>query len=255
MRPLFHQALKVMRHAFRRMEQQIPPPQAVPWKDGFVFRHVEKTVQQALVQKLARVVSGLHAIDILLINGFVQEQGVLNRTLDEIGEDVTFLTAALTNDTVTDLHRQYLEAFFAEEFDNPDSSMDSTQKRNYPPRKKIRAYNMRILGKGVNPSQALDAGDTVHKTFSGYVHAASPQIMDMCGGDPPKFHLTGMNGTPRIGEHVEDAWNYYYRGLLVTTCVAKALGDAELVAHLYKYIGQFERESGTNYSGRGKRDT
>jgi hypothetical protein len=237
------------------MEQQVPPPRAVPFKDHFVFRHVEKTIQQALIQKLARLISGLHAVDILLLNGFVQEQAVLNRTFDEIGDDIAFLTAALTNDTVTDLHRQYLEAFFAEEFDNPESPIDSTQKRNYPPRRKIQAYNVRILGAGINASKALDAGETVHKAFSGYVHAASPQIMDLCGGEPPKFHLTGMNGTPRVEEHVEDAWNYYYRGLIDTTLVAKALGDAELVEHLYKFIGQFEQASGTNFSGRGKAET
>jgi len=249
-RLLYHQALKVMRQAFRRLEQQVPPPQAVPWKDHFVFRHVEKTIQQALLQKLARVISGLHAVDVLLVNGFVQEQGVLNRTLDELGEDIAFLTAAITNDTVTDLHKQYLEAFFAEEFDNPESPIDSTQKRAYPPRRKIRAYNIRVLGEGINPSKALDAEETLSKAFSGYVHAASPQIMDLCGGDPPRFHLTGMNGTPRIAEHIEDAWNYYYRGLVETAFVAKGFGDAELVEHLYKCIGQFEKASGTNFSGR-----
>lgn len=250
MRPLYLHALKVMRGAFRRLEGQVPPPKAVPWKDDFVFRHVEKTVQQALIQKLARVVSGLHAIDVLLINGFVQEQGVLNRTLDEIGEDISFLAAALTNDTVTDLHVQYLEAFFAEEFDNPDSPMDSTQKRNYPPRRKIRAYLTRVLGEGINTSRALDAGETVSKAYSGYVHAASPQIMDMCGGDPPRFHLTGMQGTPRIAEHAEDAWNYFYRALLATTFVGKALGDAELVDQMYKFIAHFETKSGTSYNKR-----
>jgi hypothetical protein len=255
MRPLFHQALKVMRQAFRRLEVQVPPPQAVPWKDEFVFRHVEKSVQQALVQKLARVVSALHAIDVLLVNGFVQEQGVLNRTLDEIGEDISFLAAAITNDQVTELHKQYLEAFFAEEFDNPESPIDSTQIRNYPPRRKIRAYLMRVLGDGLNSSRTLDAGETLSKAYSGFVHAASPQIMDMCGGNPPRFYLTGMNGTPRVAEHVEDAWNYYYRGLLEVTVVAKALGDAELVGQLYKYIGEFETASGTNFSGKAKAET
>ena len=192
------------------MEQQVPTPQPVPLKDSFVLRHVEKTIEQALIQKLARVVSGLHAMDVLLVNGLVQEQAVLNRTLDEISEDITFLAAAITNDTVTDLHKQYLAAFFAEEFDNPDSPVDSTQKRNYPPRRKIRGYTNQVLGEGINPSRALRAGESISKTYSGFVHAASPQIMDMCGGDPPRFHLTGMNGTPRIAEHVEDAWNYYY---------------------------------------------
>jgi hypothetical protein len=252
MRPLFHQALRVMRQAFRRMEQQVPPPRMMPWTNHFVFRHVERTIQQALIQKLARIVSGLHAVDILLMNGFVQEQGVLNRTLDEIGEDITFLAAALTNDTVTDLHKQYLDAFFAEEFDNPGNPIASTQKRNYPPRRKIRAYITRVLGAGINPSRALDASETISKAYSGYVHAASPQIMDMCGGNPPRFFLTGMNGTPRVAEHVEDAWNYYYRGLLATTVVAKALGDAKLVGHLYRCIAQFEDASGINFSGREK---
>lgn len=238
--------------AFRRLESHVAPPQPVPWKDGFVFRYVEKTIQQALIQKLARVISGLHAVDVLLLSGLVQEQGVLNRTLDELNEDIAFLAAALTNDTVTDLHKQYLEAFYAEEFDNPDSPIDSTQKRNYPPRKKIRAYIMRVLGEGVNRSKTLDAGETLSKAYSGYVHAASPQIMDMCGGEPPRFHLMGMNGTPRIAEHVEEAWNYFYRGLVTLTLVAKALGDGDLVNHLYKRIDGFEKSSGTKFSGRAK---
>ena len=64
-----------------------------------------------------------------------------------------------------------------------------------------------------------------------------------------------MNGTSRIAEHVDDAWNYFYRGLLSGTVVAKALGDGELVARLYKCIGQFEAASGPNFSGRGKAET
>jgi hypothetical protein len=163
-----------MAQAFRRLETQVPPPQAVPWRGGVVFRYVEKTVQQALIQKLARVISGLHAVDVLLYNGFVQEQGVLHRTLDELQEDITFLGAAVTNDMVTDLHKKYLEAFYAEEFDNPDSAIDSSQKRNYPPRRKIRAYIIRVLGKGLNPSKILDAGETISKAYSG---CTSPVIL------------------------------------------------------------------------------
>ena len=256
MRKLFLGALAEMRQAFRQLETQVPLPHAVPYRDGFVYRHVERTIQQALIQKLARIVSGLHAIDVLLINGFVQEQSVLNRTLDELGEDITFLAAAITNDSITDLHKQYLTAFFDEEFDDPENVINSTQKRNYPPRRKIRAYVVRVLGGDkVNPSHTTDVGDTISKAYSGYVHAASPHIMDMCGGNPPRFHISGMNGTARIGEHVRDAWNYFYRGLIDTTAVAKALGDAELVERLYRSIGEFETASGTNFSGRAKAET
>ena len=240
MRQLYIQALKDITAAFRALEQQVPPPRVVPWKDSFVFRHVEKTVEQALVQKLARVVSGLRAIDVLLIHGCVQEQGVINRTLDEICEDIYFLAAAITNDSVTPIHEQYLEAFFAEEFDNPESPVDSTQKRDYPPRKKIRAYTTRVLGEGLNPSITLANSETIAKTFSGFVHAASPQIMDMCGGEPPRFHVLGMNGTPRIAEHVEDAWNYFYRGILAAAVVAKALGDAEVLKTMQEAASKLE---------------
>lgn len=250
MRDLYRQALTVMENAFRRMEGQVPPPQERPLEDGFVFRYVEQSIEQALVQKLARVISGLYAVDLLLLHGFVQEQGVLHRTMDELNEDILFLTVALTNDSITDLHKQYLESFYAEEFADPHNPVASHRPRHIVPRKKIRAYLTRVLGAGVNPSIALDNAEVLHKTYSGYVHGASPHIMDMCGDVPPRFHLRGMLGTPRIKEHVEDAWNYFYRGLLSVTGVAKALGDKSLVDSLYAYIAKFENASNTNFSGR-----
>src|SRR3712207_629090 len=96
MRTIFIQALAVMERAFRRLERQVPSPSEQPWKDGFVFRYKEKLVEQALIQKLARQISGLHAVDALLLRGLSQEQCVIQRTLDEIGEDIYFLALAVT---------------------------------------------------------------------------------------------------------------------------------------------------------------
>ena len=73
----------------------MPPPQKVPYGDAFVFRYKEKTIQQAMVQKLARVVSGLHAAWLLLENGFLQEQAAVQRMLDEFHEDILFLAFAV----------------------------------------------------------------------------------------------------------------------------------------------------------------
>lgn len=250
MRRLFHQSLTVMKSAFRRLEAQVPPPQPVPWGDSFVFRHVEKTIQQALVQKAARLISTLHAIDVLLLNGHLQEQATLQRILDEIGEDIFFLAAAITNDQITDRHRQYLEEFYAEEFPDPGNLTARHQKPNMVPRKKIRAYVNRVLSTDPNPSRLSDIGESVSSVYSGFVHASSPQIMDMCGGDPPLFHIEGMLGTPRMAEHIRDAWNYYYRGLTAITVIAKAFGDKPLVDTLYQYIGKFEETSGVDYGGK-----
>ena len=235
-----------MKNAFRRMEAQVPPPQAVPWRDSFVFRHKEKMIEQALLQKVARSISALHAVDVLLLHGFLQEQAVLLRTLDEIREDIFFLAAAITNDHVTDRHRQFLEEFFAEEFPDPNNPLARHQKPNMVPRKKIRSYVNRVLSTDPNPSRLADIDESISSVYSGYVHASSPQIMDMCGGDPPRFHIEGMLGTPRMVEHINDALNYFYRGLISITIVAKAFGDKSLVETLYQYLAKFEEATGVN---------
>ncbi len=233
-----------MEDAFRHMERQIQAPKPVPFKDGFVFRYEEKSIKQALIQKLARVISGLHAASLLLDHGFVQEQGVLSRTLEELSEDIQFLAAALTIDSITDLHQRYLQAFYEEEFDNPNDPVASSQNRDMVPLKKIHAYLTKIFDTGSNPSSDIAVFRTLSKALSGFVHAASPQIMDMCGGTPPTFYLNGMLGTHRVEEHRQDAWNYFYRGLLSSTIVAMAFRDKPLVDSLFSYKVHFERVSG-----------
>lgn len=242
MRRVYHESLDVMTNAFRRLERQIEPPVPVPHEDSFVLRYREKAIPQALIQKLARNISGLNAIDLLLLHGFVQEQAVLQRTLDEIHEDIFFLAAAITNDKITDRHEQYLRAFYDDPVLRTGKHSERFQKPNLVPRKKIHAYVRRVLHKDAQPNSEVE--EVISTAYSGYVHAASPYIMDMCGGEPPTFHLSGMLGTPRIAEHVEDAWNYFYRGLLATCVVAKAFGDRSLVDALYAYMLKFEQQSG-----------
>jgi hypothetical protein len=204
--------LVLMERTLHRLASLVPPPSLVPFGDHRVFRYLEQSVHQAMVQKLARLVSGLHAGRLLLSKGFVQELGALQRMLDEISEDIAFLSLGTLNQ-LTELHRRYLDAFYEEEFDNPNSPEESTQARPMIPRKKIRAYlaQPHISGHAIG----RDAPRAISKAYSGFVHAASPQVMDMYGGNPPHFHLNGMLGTPRIAEHMQDLWNYFYRGALV----------------------------------------
>ncbi len=230
-------------HAFAA---RVPNPQRIPFKDSFVFRYVEKTVHQALVQKLARLVSGLHAAHLLWSAGFVQEQASLQRILDEINEDVSFLSFSVINNNSTEAHNTYLEAFFQEEFD-PNEQVTSSKERPMVSRKKIRAYIDRMTSGPKGSSKHLDAARTVSKTFSGYVHAASPQIMDMYGGNPPRFHVRGMRGTERQLEHSADLWNYFYRGILAFGIAAKAFGDDEMFKSIREYSDKFVEETGNGY--------
>jgi hypothetical protein len=124
---LFQETLSALEIAFRALEKQVPAPRQVPFKDSFVFRYVEQTAQQALIQKMARLLSGLHAARLLVDQGFVQEEAVLARALDDFQEDILFLTLGLTVGTLSDLHQRYLSTFYEEEFEKPDV-VSSTQK-------------------------------------------------------------------------------------------------------------------------------
>lgn len=237
-------AIEVMAEAFKKLEQSLAPPQRVPYRGSFVFRYANKGIHEALVQKLARYISGLNAIGVLLDEGYVQESGVLLRTSDEIQEDIFFLASAETNSARTDRHEQYLQAFYAEAvFSRPEGSID-IPKPNLVPRKKIRAHTMNVLGEGVNASQALAVGESLGTAYSGYVHAASENIMDMYGGNPPYFHIAGMRGTTRVEETAHDIEGYVYRGLMATTIVAKAFGDRTLVESLYTFLAAYESANG-----------
>lgn len=249
MRALFLQAITVLSNAFQRLEQQVPPPQQVPFRDGFVFRFVEKSLEQALLLKLARVVTGLKAVDILLASGLLQEMAATCRMLDEIGEDISFLAAPLTNDEVTDLHERYLRGFWAEEFPDSDNTLARHEKPDTPRRSKIQGYVQRVLNPTDNPSRIFDASQALGSTYSGYVHASAAQVLDMYGGDPPRFHIEGMLGTPRMNDHVYDAWNYFYRGSVAAIVVARAFGDSPLSKTLGEYHDRFLEASGQRAEG------
>lgn len=62
MRRHYRAAIEVMTDAFVRLEASIEPPVQVLVGDSIVFRYREKGIPQALVQKLARNVSGLNAL-------------------------------------------------------------------------------------------------------------------------------------------------------------------------------------------------
>jgi hypothetical protein len=247
---LFTNCLEQMELWFPELEKQVPVPAKVPFLDHFVFRYQEKTIEQALIQKLARVVTELHSARILLNSGFLQEQIAIHRMLDEFQQDITFLFFARFENKINELHQRYLEAFYEEEFDTPEIPVESTQKRPSIPRRNIHAY---IAGKDaeigvLNPSRGKELMRTLSKAYSGYVHGASPQIMNMYGGFTPRFHVSGMLGTPLEHEHRADLWNYHYRGLLSFNEVALVFNDQNLAERIYNYSVAFASKAGRDYT-------
>lgn len=224
--------LDLMDRVFRDLEQLMPnKPRLERLPSGMAFRFKEKDIRQAMILKLAHVQSSVRAAKLLLDNGFVQEQAILQRIIDEVNDDITFLFLAVANNEITDLHKKFLDAFWEEE-------IDSQQKRPMI-RRQIREYlERRSMGAGF-----AEASKTLRNVYSGFVHGAYPQIMNMYGGNPPHFHTKGMLETQRMEEHANDLWNYMYRSFGSHILVAKALGMEKHVKILNEHRIKLEQNN------------
>ena len=148
----YEMTFKLMDKAFHNFEKAMPSkPEMIELSFGLAYRYKEKNIYQAIIQKLARVLSLIKAAHILQNNGFFQEQAILQRAIDETNEDILFLAYAVTNDKITELHEKFLEYFWEEEIDESGSMMDSKQNRGMVPRKKIRAYIASIEAPSTDP--------------------------------------------------------------------------------------------------------
>lgn len=244
LRKLYLDALGRMAATFVVLAEKAGSPVRRSMGDGFVYRYSDKSIHQAIVQKLARTVTSVQAISFLNSIGLLQEQAALQRTLDEFHEDIVFLCFGVIYQEIGDLHASYLSAFWEEEFDDPGNPIASTQRRPMPSRRKIRAYLSRDRGTGYDPSSSIEVSRTLSKTYSGYVHGASPQLMELYYGNPPSFHLAGCTDSPHFDDHAADLLNYYYRTVLSFAFAAKAFGEEELFEGLCSYSVTFARASG-----------
>jgi len=232
--------LQALENAFRQLETKVPPPIRKPWLDSFVFRYAEQTIQQAIVQKLARMISGLYAIQVLMEHGLFQEQGMIQRASDEIADDIWFLSLGIIHNDATPRHREFLEYFYAEEFADPSDVVGSHKSRGMVKREKIRAYIESKLVSGPEAVRAKGVGKVLTKAYSGFIHAASPHIMDMFGGIPPRVGVNGAFKNFRYAEHARDALNYYYRGVLAMGIAAKAFEDDGLFSSMRALAADIE---------------
>lgn len=250
---LYQQTLDNMEKSLRDLAARVPAPKLVPRGSAVSFRYQEQTIHQAIVQKLARIISGLYAARLLMTQGLFQEQAAVQRILDELGEDVWFLSLGVIKDKLSPLHDEFLKAFYEEEYDKPGDALGSSQKRPMIARQKIRAW-LSNNGGGADPSTDIEILRTIHKTYSGFVHAASPHIMDMYGGEPPRFHVSSMLGTPHVADHRDDLWNNFYRGIGSFSLAAKAFGADRLFESIRSYMREFAASAGQQFAHPPARD-
>lgn len=209
------------------------------------FRHENITESLACYLKGIKSISTLNACVVLLRHGCTQEVGALCRMVDDFCNEIFFLLLPQASGSYSDDQIRFLENFFQEEFDKPADPLRSAQKRDTVSTKKIHATFGKLAAGEMNPSDAQELLRTVHQAFSGYVHGAYPHIMEMYGGDPPRFHPTGMLGTPRVKEWQGQLVGYVQRLIIASVFVARKLGVTSLEAPLRQCLEEFESDTGT----------
>lgn len=236
---------------FQYIEVAVPPPKVVKIGGYDHLRYVEKSLEQAVIQKLARYISGLNASLLLLRGGYTQEVGAIFRMLDEFNEDIVFLSLPLLGKEKSRVHAEYLDSFYQEEFDNPNNAVLSTQNRPTVGRNKVRSYIAKETSDSLNSHDQRELSRTLSQAYSGYVHGASNHILEMMSGLPEslKYNLRGMPQTKRQSEFFENYWDYSYRGIVVTICVENAFNISNVANECYQFIEQFQKV--TQRSGQG----
>lgn len=227
--------------ALERLTKAVPPAELVEISENFPgWRYTQQLPEQAVVVKLARLLSALHAAKILLDGGLVLDVGVSKRILDEMGEDVLFIVGALHRKEFTLQHERFLKEFWQEEFDVSLADELKNSDRDRVPRKKVRAFNSKIPGVNIDPEIRKNVQDVVGKTYSGYVHGAATHTMEIYGGEKPRFHVSGMKFTPPWISQAEDLKHYFHRSVCVFGIVAAAFDDQPLLSKLLTLRSQLE---------------
>jgi hypothetical protein len=165
---------------------------------------------------------------------------------DDFCNEILFLLQPQgDNGTLSNKQIQFLETFFQEEFDKSTDPLRSTQKRRTIAVKQIHATFGKLAAGELNPSDAQELARTTHQAFSGYVHGAYPHIMEMCGSNPPRFHVSGMLGTPRVNEWQGQLVGYVQRLIIASVFVVPKLGVTDLEKPLRALLEKYEKATGT----------
>jgi hypothetical protein len=208
---------------YNEMGGSIPPPIRAKVGSRMFFRHTQQSDLLLCYLKGVKLLSTLNAALVLFRHGYAQEIGALCRMADDFFFEIMFFIQPLGENGPSKDQNRMFDDFFREEFENPDDPLGSAQDRDNIPRRKINAAFGQIAKNELNPHDAQHTISTVHKAFSGYVHGAYPHIMEMYGGNPPHFHMTGMSGTPRMQEWAEQLVTYVYREIMITELISRKL--------------------------------
>lgn len=208
---------------------RLPSPVRTEVSGQPVYRFQDRTIEAAIALKLGRYISGLHAGMALLNLGFLQELGALQRSLQDFGDDVQFLSLAKITDTIDVIHNEFLQSFWEESSDYSAFKVDPKGRPEIP-RKKIHNYLVQQANGGTSNHNEIVANKYLGRMYSGYVHGAAPNTLDMYNPISRTFEVSGSTSEWLFEDHSKDFENHLFRGVLVIEIAARAFGLTKLAS-------------------------
>jgi hypothetical protein len=193
------------------------------------FTHRTQDARLAAFLKAVRVASALNAALHLLRAGYVQEIGALFRVLDEACQDIGFLLIPNATDTLAGDQQRLLATFYREEIPDPNNPTVSQRGPDQVRRSRVHRAIVGQLPTDNATAEREAAFQATHRVMSGFVHGSYRNIMDLYGGDPPRYHTRGMLGAPRVAATERAFTNYVYRALLEVERLARVMGRRDVV--------------------------
>jgi hypothetical protein len=173
-------------------------------RDERGYRFENPDYRHFCLLRSCRIVSALNASIELVRCGYVQEIGVLLRTVIEYSSQIEYIL--ISRDEQGNLignAATFVASFFS---DNRRTSQQTNPKHVKLRQKDVHdaiGANLDEFNSGLSSRKTSDLMSHVYLVFSNYVHGRYPEIMDLFGGRPGHFHLKGMRGTPKDAENIE----------------------------------------------------
>ena len=173
---VFREACDRMDRAVAVMAKQLPALEVRTRGAEVLHRFPEKSIDVALGLKLIQIRGNIQAGELLIHNGYFFEWGIIQRSMHDALEDVTFLV--VSEKTTTEVVRRYLEFFFDEDLDKNGELTD--RRRVGVERREVRKFLAETAGRyGLSDSkkQLEKLSRQLHRVRSGSVHGRSASIM------------------------------------------------------------------------------
>ena len=225
----------------QQIENKFEKPISKNMSGHWVWRYENPRLEHIVIQRLYRIISGLKACYGLLRQGQIQEIGVILRTITEFQYDIMFLLENYGTNALTQHQKKFIEEITKEGYIDINIPFLGAVDREMVSRKKVLASVARSLNEAGNESDAQRLVEIDTDIFSGYVHGAYPNVMDIYGQNPSdiRYHPFGIKNGRIISTWITQIMIYLERAVLKTFFVAHYFGLEEIKDEAFQLKKEF----------------